>query len=71
MERWETAIEDLTKLRELIDSNSFAPPLEQIQQRSWLMHWSLYIFFNHENGRNQLIDLFFQDRYVSTDFINS
>ena len=62
MERWETAIEDLNKLKELIDSNAFAPILEQLQQRSWLMHWSLYIFFNHENGRNQIIDLFFQDR---------
>jgi hypothetical protein len=26
----------------------------------WLMHWSLFVFFNHENGRNSIIDLFFQ-----------
>jgi hypothetical protein len=28
------------------------------------MHWNLFIFFNHENGRNGIIDLFFQDRFV-------
>ena len=63
MERWDVATEDLMKLKEIIDSNTFAPILEQLQQRCWLMHWSLYIFFNHDNGRNQIIDLFFQDRY--------
>ena len=64
MERWDVATEDLMKLKEIIDSNTFAPILEQLQQRCWLMHWSLYIFFNHDNGRNQIIDLFFQDRQV-------
>ncbi|ONM54989.1 Eukaryotic translation initiation factor 3 subunit E, partial [Zea mays] len=29
------------------------------------MHWALFIFFNHENGRNGIIDLFFQDRYLN------
>jgi hypothetical protein len=28
------------------------------------MHWSLFIFFNHENGRNGIIDLFFSERYA-------
>lgn len=40
-------------------------PLNQLQQRMWLMHWSLFVFFNHENGRNSIIDLFFQDRYMN------
>ena len=52
----------MTKLKELIDANTFAPVLEQMQQRAWLMHWGLYIFFNHENGRNLIIDFLFQDR---------
>jgi translation initiation factor 3 subunit E len=66
MENWEVAMEDLTKLKEIIDSNTFAPVLQQLQQRTWLMHWSLYIFFNHDNGRNQIVELFFQDRYLNT-----
>jgi hypothetical protein len=28
------------------------------------MHWSLFIFFNHENGRNGIIDLFFSERFA-------
>ncbi|KAF3794538.1 Eukaryotic translation initiation factor 3 subunit E [Nymphaea thermarum] len=44
---------------------SFSSPLIQLQNRTWLMHWSLFIFFNHENGRNGIIDLFFQDRYLN------
>ncbi|MQL73863.1 hypothetical protein Taro_006199 [Colocasia esculenta] len=44
---------------------NFASPLNQLQNRIWLMHWSLFIFFNHENGRNGIIDLFFQDRYLN------
>jgi hypothetical protein len=35
---------------------------KQLQQKAWLMHWSLFVFFNHENGLSALIDLFMQDR---------
>ena len=62
MQQWEVALDDLTKLKEIIDANSFAPILQQLQQRVWLMHWALFVFFEHENGRNAIIDLFFQDR---------
>ena len=62
MQQWEGALDDLTKLKEIIDGNSFAPILQQLQQRVWLMHWALFVFFEHENGRNAIIDLFFQDR---------
>ena len=41
---------------------AFASPLTQLQQRTWLLHWSLFVFFNHENGNNLLIDMFFQEK---------
>ncbi|KAG5063680.1 hypothetical protein JHK85_004863 [Glycine max] len=44
---------------------NFASPLNQVQSRIWLMHWSLFIFFNHDNGRTQIIDLFNQDKYLN------
>eukprot|EP00898_Chlorokybus_atmophyticus_P003358 jgi/Chlat1/4022/Chrsp26S08844 len=44
---------------------NFASPLNQLQQRTWLLHWSLFVFFNHDNGRNGIIDLFFADRYLN------
>ncbi|ERN00527.1 hypothetical protein AMTRI_Chr07g77760 [Amborella trichopoda] len=65
MQSWEIALEELNRLKEIIDSKNFASPLNQLQNRIWLMHWSLFIFFNHENGRNGIIDLFFQDRYLN------
>ncbi len=55
-------MEDLLKLKEALDLDTFAPVAKQLQQKAWLMHWSLFVFFNHENGLNALIDLFMQDR---------
>ncbi|RCV10086.1 hypothetical protein SETIT_2G083700v2 [Setaria italica] len=62
---WDAALEELNRLKEIIDSKNFSSPLNQLQNRIWLMHWSLFIFFNHENGRNGITDLFFQDRYLN------
>ena len=100
MQNWDIALEELNRLKEIIDSKvfviilidyivfllatcfslihcliylslvfvllqSFSSPLNQVQSRIWLMHWSLFIFFNHENGRTQIIDLFNQDKYAT------
>ncbi|KAF8398324.1 hypothetical protein HHK36_017251 [Tetracentron sinense] len=65
MQNWDIALEELNRLKELIDSKNFASPLNQLQSRIWLMHWSLFIFFNHDNGRTQIIDLFNLDKYLN------
>ncbi|CAN0498436.1 unnamed protein product, partial [Ectocarpus sp. 8 AP-2014] len=39
-------------------------PLQQLQQRSWLLHWSLFVFFNHANGRDELVTLFFEEPFM-------
>ncbi|KAK4281914.1 hypothetical protein QN277_013358 [Acacia crassicarpa] len=65
MQNWDIALEELNRLKEIIDSKSFASPANQVQSRIWLMHWSLFIFFNNENGRTQIIDLFNQDKYLN------
>jgi translation initiation factor 3 subunit E len=44
---WEAAFEDLNALREFIDNQENVSPLQQLQQRTWLIHWSLFVFFNH------------------------
>ncbi|KAJ7534811.1 hypothetical protein O6H91_12G004600 [Diphasiastrum complanatum] len=64
MQNWDVAVEELNRLKETIDSRPDSP-LTQLKNRTWLMHWSLFIFFNHENGRNGIIDLFFQDKYLN------
>jgi len=66
MQNWESAYEDMFKLKEIIDAKTTASPLVQLQQRTWLIHWSLFVFFNHPNGKNGIIELFFQDRYLNT-----
>ncbi|KAM3858594.1 LOW QUALITY PROTEIN: eukaryotic translation initiation factor 3 subunit E-B [Diretmus argenteus] len=57
-QNWEAAMEDLTRLRETIDNNSVSSPLQSLQQRTWLIHWSLFVFFNHPKGRDNIIELF-------------
>jgi translation initiation factor 3 subunit E len=64
MQNWAAAMEDMTRLRDLIDAKNYFP-LKQLQQRTWLIHWSLFVFFNHPSGRNGIIDMFFQDRYLN------
>ncbi|KAK9128833.1 hypothetical protein Syun_017630 [Stephania yunnanensis] len=65
MQNWDVALEELNRLREIIDAKNFSSPLNQLQSRIWLMHWSLFIFFNHDSGRSGIIDLFLYDRYLN------
>jgi len=67
MQNWEDALKDLNLLKDIIDSKNFTSPLKQLQQRTWLIHWSLFVFFNHPTGRNGIIDLLLlNDRYLNT-----
>ncbi|XP_050312157.1 eukaryotic translation initiation factor 3 subunit E [Anthonomus grandis grandis] len=61
VQNWDSALEDLNKLREHIDNspNQFgANSLQLLQQRTWLIHWSLFVFFNHAMGRELIIEMF-------------
>ncbi|KAM9494970.1 LOW QUALITY PROTEIN: eukaryotic translation initiation factor 3 subunit E-B, partial [Clarias gariepinus] len=62
--KWEATMEDLTHLPETIDNNSGSSSLQSLQQRTWLIHWSLFVFFNHPKGRDNIIDLFLYQRHV-------
>ncbi len=45
--------------------------LEQLQMRSWWMHWSLFVFFSHPEGRTKLVETFlYQVQYQSAIQIN-
>uniref|UniRef100_A0A1B0D5V8 Eukaryotic translation initiation factor 3 subunit E n=2 Tax=Phlebotomus papatasi TaxID=29031 RepID=A0A1B0D5V8_PHLPP len=54
---WSSALEDLNRLREFIDSSNFTN-VQALQQRTWLIHWSVLVFFNHSKGRDLIIDMF-------------
>ena len=63
---FDCAMEELMRLKEYIDNAQYPSHEVQLMHRTWLLHWSLFVFFNHANGRNAIIDLFLQERYVHT-----
>jgi len=64
---WDAANDDMNKLKDLIDSNSKSSPLQVLQQRTWFLHWSLFVYFNHPKGCDNLIELFlYKDHYLNT-----
>jgi len=70
-QNWRQASDDLKILREAIDTKTFKSPLLQLQHRTWLIHWSLFVFFNHSKGRSGLIDMFFQDNTMARSYLNT
>ncbi|XP_071539384.1 eukaryotic translation initiation factor 3 subunit E-A [Panulirus ornatus] len=65
-QHWENSLEDLNRLKEFIESNLTSPPLQALQQRTWLIHWSLFVFFNHPKGRELIIEMFlYQQPYLN------
>lgn len=75
--KWDIALEELNTLREAIDSrapshpafsttSSSDPALAQLHSRTWLLHWSLFVYFNHPQGRTLLLETFLAPAYLST-----
>ncbi|KIY51730.1 eukaryotic translation initiation factor 3, subunit 6 [Fistulina hepatica ATCC 64428] len=76
--KWDVALEELNTLRDVIDSRSSAstsslagdgtlsPSLSQLMSRTWLLHWSLFVYFNHPQGRTFLIETFMTPAYLNT-----
>jgi len=69
-QNWDSARNELYKLKAFIDENAneaFESDLVLLQQRAWLIHWSLFVFFNHPKGRDDIIDLFLNSpNYLQT-----
>jgi translation initiation factor 3 subunit E len=63
LKNWDNALVEMNNVKAAIEERASAP-LEQLQQRSWLLHWSLFVFFNHKAGLDNIIDLFFQEKYL-------
>ena len=63
---WEGAMEEVQKVKDSIETRLFNNPMAQLTNRSWLIHWSLFPFFNHDPARDVLTDLFFSPAYINT-----
>ncbi|KDR83300.1 hypothetical protein GALMADRAFT_58133 [Galerina marginata CBS 339.88] len=46
--------------------NAPEPALGQLHSRTWLAHWSLFVYFNHEHGRTLLLETFLSPTYLNT-----
>jgi translation initiation factor 3 subunit E len=63
---WESAMEEVTKVKESIDTKLFSNPLAQLNHRTWLIHWALFPFFNYEPARETICELFFSAPFINT-----
>lgn len=62
----ESVMEELQKIRDTVDQRTFADPLTQLHNRTWIIHWSLFLFLSKDFNKESLIDLFFSPSYIST-----
>ncbi|KAK0649691.1 eIF3 subunit 6 N terminal domain-containing protein [Cercophora newfieldiana] len=63
---WDMALEELQKVRELIDTKLQANPLAQLQHRTSLIHWALFPLFNTDKAREPVLELFFSAPFINT-----
>ncbi|KAI9294211.1 eukaryotic translation initiation factor 3, subunit 6 [Neoconidiobolus thromboides FSU 785] len=63
---WDNAFTELQKVKDSIETNRDTSSIHQLHQRTFLIHWSLFVFFNHQKGKEYLLDLFFQPQYINT-----
>uniref|UniRef100_A0A183BIU8 Eukaryotic translation initiation factor 3 subunit E n=1 Tax=Globodera pallida TaxID=36090 RepID=A0A183BIU8_GLOPA len=70
LQSWDHAKDDLNRLRAYVDSEPFVSELELLQHRAWILHWSLYIYFNCPKGRDEILCPHLL-RYVAVSVITS
>ena len=80
LEKWDETCDDIKELRDFIDNKQFRDPLQQLQQRSWILHWALFVYLKpdtvshptmkseqfKEKLNDEVIDLFFSPPYLQT-----
>lgn len=49
-----------------VQQDKTEPALVQLHSRTWLVHWSLFIYFNHKQGRTLLLETFLAPTYLNT-----
>ena len=49
---------------------AFSSDLQSLQQRTWFIHWSLFVFFNHPKGGDLIIDMFLVDNKHDNKYVH-
>jgi translation initiation factor 3 subunit E len=63
---WEAAgvaVEAVKSAVESMSSSNQMSSLQALQQRTWLLHWSLFVYWNDAAGLERLVDLFHSEKY--------
>lgn len=47
-------------------AHTHSEPLATLHSRAWLVHWSLFVYFNHPTGRTLLLETFLSPAYLNT-----
>ena len=68
VEQWEAASVALDAVKaalEALVSSKRMGPIEALSERTWLLHWSLFVYWNNsaKGGLEQLVELFHTERY--------
>jgi len=75
LENWESAHTALTAVKtaiETLSSSNKMTALEALKQRTWLLHWSLFVFWNDSNkGLENMVSLFSTERYLQAVTTNA
>lgn len=60
------ALANFTTIKELVEDPSVSStPIKQLQLRSWVLHWSLFLSFALPQGSSSLLELVFgNDKYI-------
>ncbi len=77
--KWDLAMAAYEQLKTAIESRAIDTNLkaarsntkQQLQQRTWLLHWSLWLFWNHPKGRDEIIGAFLAEKYQQAIQINA
>lgn len=73
---WEEASVALTavqlSIEQLVNTKQM-PALEALKQRTWLLHWSLFVFWNNSGskGLEAMVELFFTEKYLQAITTNA
>ncbi|KAJ5683825.1 Eukaryotic translation initiation factor 3 subunit E [Penicillium maclennaniae] len=63
---FEAALGEVPKVKDSIETRLFSNPLGQLHSRTWLIHWCLFLLFDHDSARDTITDLFFSPAFINT-----
>lgn len=62
---WEESVADFIAVKDAIESRGITP-MDQLFQRAWLLHWSLFVFMNQRDGFDAHGEFFSEKIYLQT-----